>query len=209
VGCLQGRNIWDVPTAEGLTVRVINNVIKKCEVKQKFYESFKGDGYPEAFIYRQRVVILFQKIDGVDVALYCMYVQEYGHDSPPPNRNCVYLSYIDSVKYFRPEVPCSLGNNISLRTFVYHQILQGYLQFVKGLGFEQMYIWACPPLAVRVSRAVGRLLLLLGQPKVVQAFFCTALAAAFECPAPCQGHCRAAAAAAAAGTVLPVAFDWH
>eukprot|EP00775_Hariotina_reticulata_P012625 gene12625-12755_t len=143
----EGRNVWEVPTAEGLTIRVINNVIKKCEVKPKFYESFRGDGYPEAFIYRQRVVILFQKIDGVDVALYCMYVQEYGNDCPPPNRNCVYLSYIDSVKYFRPEVACSLGNNTSLRTFVYHQILQGYLQFVKGLGFEQMYIWACPPLA--------------------------------------------------------------
>lgn len=65
------------------------------QVKQKFYDAFKGDGYPEAFIYRQRVVILFQKIDGVDVALYCMYVQEYGSDCPAPNKNVVYLSYID------------------------------------------------------------------------------------------------------------------
>jgi hypothetical protein len=31
---------------------------------------------------------------------------------------------------------------------VYHQILLGYLAFVKNLGFEQMFIWACPPLAV-------------------------------------------------------------
>jgi E1A/CREB-binding protein len=69
---LQGIPPWDVPTAEGLTIRVINNVIKKCEVKQKFYDAFRGDGYAEAFIYRQRVVVLFQKIDGVDVALYCM-----------------------------------------------------------------------------------------------------------------------------------------
>ena len=65
------------------------------QVKQRFYEAFKGDGYPEAFIYRQRVIVLFQKIDGVDVALYCMYVQEYGQDCAPPNRNVVYLSYID------------------------------------------------------------------------------------------------------------------
>lgn len=117
------------------------------QVKQKFYDAFREDGYPEAFIYRQRVIVLFQKIDGVDVALYCMYVQEYGKDCPLPNRNVVYLSYIDSVKYFRPEVASASG--VSLRTYVYHQILLGYLTYVKSLGFEQMYIWACPPLAVR------------------------------------------------------------
>lgn len=40
--------------------------------------------------------------------------------------------------------------NIALRTYVYHQMLIGYLSFVKMLGFEQMYIWACPPMQVRV-----------------------------------------------------------
>jgi E1A/CREB-binding protein len=78
--------VSEVPTATGLQVRVINSVVKKCEVKSKFYEAFRGDGYPEAFAYRQKVVVLFQKMDGVDVALYCMYVQEYGEECPLPNR---------------------------------------------------------------------------------------------------------------------------
>ena len=33
-----------------------------------------------------QVTLLFQCIDGVDLCLYCMYMQEYGEDVPPPNR---------------------------------------------------------------------------------------------------------------------------
>ena len=29
---------------------------------------------------------------------------------------------------------------------MYHQACLGYIEFVRGLGFEQMLIWACPPL---------------------------------------------------------------
>ncbi|KAG2482629.1 hypothetical protein HYH03_018437 [Edaphochlamys debaryana] len=141
-----GKQPHEVQGPEPLTVRMINSVIKKCEVKPKFHETFQAEAYASEFPYRQKVLLLFQSLDGVDVCLFCMYVQEYGRDCMAPNTNVVYLSYLDSVKYFRPEIPSALGPAVSLRTFVYHELLIGYIEFVKNMGFEQMYIWACPPM---------------------------------------------------------------
>ncbi len=76
-------------------------------------------------------------MDGVDVILFGLYVYEHDETNAPPNHRAVYISYLDSVHYMRPR---------KMRTFVYHELLASYLDYVRIKGYLNAHIWACPPL---------------------------------------------------------------
>uniref|UniRef100_A0A674MBF3 histone acetyltransferase n=1 Tax=Takifugu rubripes TaxID=31033 RepID=A0A674MBF3_TAKRU len=125
------------PEAGEVFVRVVASSDKTVEVKPGMKARFVDTGeMPETFPYRTKALFAFEEIDGVDVCFFGMHVQEYGSECAFPNTRRVYISYLDSIHFFRPRI---------LRTAVYHEILIGYLEYVKKLGYTQGHIWACPP----------------------------------------------------------------
>ncbi|XP_077308681.1 histone acetyltransferase p300 [Lithobates pipiens] len=125
------------PEAGEVSVRVVHVSDKTVEVKPGMKAKFVDTGeMAESFPYRTKALFAFEEVDGVELCFFGMHVQEYGSDCPPPNQRRVYISYLDSVHFFQPKC---------LRTAVYHEILIGYLEYVKKLGYTTGHIWACPP----------------------------------------------------------------
>ncbi|MCO5581899.1 hypothetical protein L7F22_035788 [Adiantum nelumboides] len=139
----------EVESLKGLVVRVVATTDKVLSLNPKISEVIKTQmdvqNWP-SIPYRSKMMMLFQDIGGVDVCLFVMYVQEYGSSECEghPNHKFVYIAYLDSVKYFEPENARTVHNE-ALRTFIYHQILIGYLENCKLRGFNACYIWSNPP----------------------------------------------------------------
>ncbi|XP_056608179.1 CREB-binding protein-like isoform X1 [Triplophysa dalaica] len=125
------------PEAGEVFVRVVASSEKNVEVKPGMKSRFVDSGeMSETFPYRTKALFAFEEIDGVDVCFFGMHVQEYGSECAFPNTRRVYISYLDSIHFFKPRL---------LRTAVYHEILIGYLEYVRKLGYVTGHIWACPP----------------------------------------------------------------
>ena len=125
-----------IPT---ITVRLVSNSDNHIEVPDAIVQNMctiDGLKVPQYLEYRQKCVLLFQTIDGIDTLLFCLYVQEFDNSCPEPNKGVVYISYLDSVDYFRP---------VEARTMVYHEIMVAYLKWAQVRGFKQGHIWSCPP----------------------------------------------------------------
>lgn len=126
-----------IPEVPKVIIRIVSCRDATFYTKRRMYERYRGQGFTDVHYYRQKAIVMFQRIEGVDILIFAMYVQEYGDDCPGPNRRTAYLSYLDSVKYFRPE---------ELRTDLYHELLIAYLGHLRRRGFERLVLWACPPL---------------------------------------------------------------
>ncbi|KAL3923774.1 MAG: hypothetical protein SGILL_001456, partial [Bacillariaceae sp.] len=120
-----------------ITIRQVTSMDRKLEVRDRMKKRYAFKNYPDEFSYRCKCFVVFQNLDGVDVLLFGLYVYEHDENNPAPNKRTVYVSYLDSVHYMRPR---------SMRTFIYHEILISYLDYVRRRGFSTAHIWACPPL---------------------------------------------------------------
>jgi len=118
-------------------IRVVFSGDKHVEVKPGMKSRYVDTNEMlDNFPYRARAMFAFEEQDGVDVCFFGMHVQEYGSECPSPNTRRVYVAYLDSVHFFKPR---------HFRTAVYHEILLGYLDYMKKLGYTMAHIWACPP----------------------------------------------------------------
>jgi len=140
-----------------LTVRIISNCEKSFRVPDVVRKHFRSSSstmkednpsvhgtqeftIPSAMVhYNSKAIALFQRIDGMDVCIFCMYVQEYDNEEigdASEQSKRVYIAYLDSVEHLQPR---------RLRTQIYHEILASYLATARVRGYEFAHIWSCPP----------------------------------------------------------------
>ncbi|CAI5745724.1 unnamed protein product [Peronospora destructor] len=132
------RDVKDIETADGLAVRLVSNIEKQLMVRDKMFQRYKDSHkYTSEHRFKSKCICMFQELDGVSVLLFGMYVHEFDEQEADCNSRRVYISYLDSVNYFKPA---------HLRTKVYHELLIAYFEFVKQRGFHTAHLWACPPL---------------------------------------------------------------
>ena len=115
----------------------MSNITSSVTLKKQLAPLFTSDYSNTLSIpYQSKCIAFFQHRDGVDILLFVLYVHEFGDQVIPPNRRCIYISYLDSVHFLTPRY---------LRTPIYHCILNSYLQYAKTNGYCRAHIWACPP----------------------------------------------------------------
>ena len=71
-----------------LTIRMTSNCPMRLEVPEQILSNMMNtdNSYIQQHLaYKQKCILLFQMIDGVDVCLFCLYIQEFDRYTPAPN----------------------------------------------------------------------------------------------------------------------------
>jgi len=119
-----------------LRVRLLSNSRRTSVVPPAVRARYPDQDLPVEIPFWSKCIALFQERDGIDLLLFVMYVFEYDDPASGPNFGRVYISYLDSVKYFNPP---------RLRQRAYQGLVANYLAYAKERGFHTAHIWACPP----------------------------------------------------------------
>lgn len=115
-----------------IVVRVLSD---KLKIFAKLTEFAALTG-PEKFSYRHRNLFVFYEIDGDDYCIFCINMHLYGSECAEPNRNCAYLSYLDSV--------CLIEDS-KIRTLFYKNLVLSVSNTLQLRGYHWLYLWSCPP----------------------------------------------------------------
>ena len=91
---------------------------------------------PKAFPLKRKCLALFCKIEGVDVLVFCVFVDEYDQTGPKQNSGRIFLTFLESIPFLKER---------SYRMTIYSTFLIEYFRYMKEIGFRSIHIWACPP----------------------------------------------------------------
>lgn len=111
----------------------VRNVLvedKNVPVEEELRKFFLQNELVTEYEYRYRALFAFQRTERGEVCFFALYSQEY------TKRGQVYLSYLDSVKYFEPK---------EHRSGIYMEILLSYMDYARTQGYTSFHLWACPP----------------------------------------------------------------
>jgi len=126
----------NIPNCDNIVVRLVSNMPINFNTKS-IIARYHNKSFGSEITYNNCVIFVFLKSsDGTEICFFGIYFQLYGNSKcPEPNKNSVYLSYIDSVKLCK----------ITERTKTYQCILLGLFNYLKMKNFQKIFIWSCPP----------------------------------------------------------------
>ncbi|CAL2048324.1 unnamed protein product [Caenorhabditis brenneri] len=107
--------------------------IKK--MRKTILDYFSKNGRELSLSYENKLILAFKKTKKNYILFFAMMAREYGKNAPPSKAGQISLDYVDSLQYLKNTV----------RSVIYHKILNSYMEFSKTRGFSMTTFWACPP----------------------------------------------------------------